>query len=48
MTNVWIAVIVLVFAALMYLMLDERSACTEGGGIYVRTMFGFECMQVTR
>lgn len=37
----------LVLAAIVWLLWEQNKQCEEGGGVYVRTMFGAECLKVS-
>lgn len=42
--RIFLIVVILAFSAIVFLLLDARQSCADSGGIYVRTMFGYECI----
>lgn len=39
------ALFLAVCACIVWLLLEQRAACVDGGGVYVRGPFAFECIK---
>jgi len=44
--NYFIAAILIFCAAIIFFLCDEKKECTEGGGVYVRGLWGMECIRM--